>query len=335
MNNENIESICKCYGLGKLMESPKRVYGGLLHKMWYFKVKKGAYAVKQLTEDINLTNKSIIDNYNLTEKIASVFIQKGIPAVSAIKCLDNYLFIIEGGGFLVYPWISAESLDKDAISESKALQIGGILAQMHQINLKIPEILAPQFDIHENDKILALVKKTIESECPFSKVLKGQLSELITANEAYHQAIPILKQQVVVSHGDLDQKNVLWDKLGNPVLIDWESARKINPTYEIVNASLDWSGITTEFNSRLFLKMLEAYKKAGGMIDPFSFEASFYGVLGNWINWLVYNMERSSSKAESEQKTIGIEQVNQVLPTISRLNSLCVATIIFAFRGQQ
>jgi predicted Ser/Thr protein kinase len=38
----------------------------------------------------------------------------------------------------------------------------------------------------------------------------------------------LLNKNTVVSHGDLDQKNVLWDKTGKPILIDWESACKIN-----------------------------------------------------------------------------------------------------------
>jgi Ser/Thr protein kinase RdoA (MazF antagonist) len=41
-----------------------------------------------------------------------------------------------------------------------------------------------------------------------------------TANEYYLNAIPILKQHLVVSHGDLDPKNVLWDVDNNPILID-------------------------------------------------------------------------------------------------------------------
>jgi len=66
--------------------------------------------------------------------------------------------------------------------------------------------------------------------------------------------------------------------------------------------------------------MIAYYQHAGGIIDNVSFEASFYGVLGNWINWLVYNIERSCSTPE--QRVIGIEQVLQVLPTITRLKAL-------------
>lgn len=100
--------------------------------------------------------------------------------------------------------------------------------------------------------------------------------------------------------------------------MDWESARKLNPTYEIVNAGLDWRGITGEFNQNLFKSIIDAHQHAGGIIDNVSFEASFYGVLGNWINWPVYNIECSCSHNMSEQRIMGIEQVLQVLPTINR-----------------
>ena len=49
--------------------------------------------------------------------------------------------------------------------------------------------------------------------------------------------------------------------------------------------------------------------------------ASFYGVLGNWNNWMVYNIERSCND-DKEQKAIGIEQVTAVLSTIQRINDL-------------
>lgn len=320
MNSNQVEAICEHFDLGAILKQPKRVYGGLLHMMWRFDNETGAYAVKQLSNDINLNNKCIIENYNLTEKIASRFIQKGIPAICAIERSDQYLLVVGGVGFLVYPWVVAKTLDKDAISEPQALQIPLILAHIHDINLNVPEILTPQFDIHTNDHIVALVKKANEYQCPFYELLNDNLSTLLEANTVYHQAIEILKKHFVVSHGDLDQKNVLWDEENNPLLIDWESARKLNPTYEIVNAGLDWSGITSEFNQNLFKKMIEAYQHAGGIIDNVSFEASFYGVLGNWINWLVYNIERSCGT--SEQRVLSIEQVLQVLPTITRLKAL-------------
>ncbi|MDP3269641.1 MAG: aminoglycoside phosphotransferase family protein [Legionella sp.] len=322
MKNYQIESICSYFKLGMPTKPPKRIYGGLLHVMWHLQTDKNIYAVKQLSKDINLSDDHIVENYNLTEHIASQFIQKGIPAVCATEQAGNYLFIIDDVGFLVYPWIVAKALDKDIVSESPALQIAVILARLHEINLQVPEILEPEYDIHTNDNLIALTQRAEEYRCSFSMLLNMHLADLLSANTAYHQAVPVLKKHSVVSHGDLDQKNVLWDKANNPILIDWECARKLNPTYEIVNGSLDWSGITTQFNPELFNKMIQTYKIAGGIINKSDFEASFYDVLGNWINWFAYNIERSCNPIDSEQRLMGIEQVTQVIPTILRINDL-------------
>ncbi|MEO7046663.1 MAG: hypothetical protein ABI091_15265 [Ferruginibacter sp.] len=117
-------------------------------------------------------------------------------------------------------------------------------------------------------------------------------------------------------------KNVLWDQSNQPILIDWESARSINPSYELLIASLDWSGITAGgSNIPLFLSMLNSYKKAGGMIDWEILNTNFYGIPGNAINWMVYNIRRSMKvENTAEEKMVGIEQVNLVIKTMIHLD---------------
>ncbi|HAT8893442.1 TPA: aminoglycoside phosphotransferase family protein [Legionella pneumophila] len=315
MNKTQLEIICKKLNIQIPGEPPKRVYGGLLHKMWYLESNNFKFAVKQLNDRIQLTEE-VRFQYELTEEIAFQFSQHNIPAVHAIKTENNYLIFSEVEAFLVYPWITAKALDKDAISEIHALKIAALLAKIHRINLNIPELSAQEFDIHPNEKISVLIDQSASQNLVFKEQLKSNQGIIIELNDLYQKAIPILQSSSVVSHGDLDQKNVLWDKNNAPFLIDWESARKLNPTYEIVNCALDWSGITTPlFHKPLFIKMLRTYASSGITINHAHLEAAFYGVLGNWINWLVYNIERSFS-SDKEQQNIGIEQVLQVLPTI-------------------
>ena len=45
----------------------------------------------------------------------------------------------------------------------------------------------------------------------------------------------------------------------NPLLIDWEAACKIDPTYDMIGTAFNWSGITSSFDKDLFFKMIEAY----------------------------------------------------------------------------
>ncbi|KTD24973.1 aminoglycoside phosphotransferase [Legionella lansingensis] len=327
MNKNQLETICKKLNIVPC-ELPKRVYGGLLHRMWYLEGRDSKFAIKQLNNDIKFTEE-LRFQYELTEEIAFQFSRHNIPAVHAIKTENNYLIFSEDEAFLAYPWIAAKALDKDAISEVHAIKIATVLAGIHGINLNVPELDSQEFDIHSNGKIISLINESLSQHLVFSEQLKDNQSAITKTNDLYQKAIPILQSNSVVSHGDLDQKNVLWDENDFPFLIDWESARKLNPTYEIINCALDWSGITTQlFNKSLFIKMLKAYAFAGGAINKDHLEAAFYGVLGNWLNWLIYNIERAFS-SEREQRDIGIQQVFQVLPTILRVKAKITALIQF------
>ena len=321
MNQTHLKHVSQHFDLGTPTQAPTRVHGGLLHIMWRLDTDKGSYAIKQLSKDIDLKNERVIKNYEWSEKIASRFSALGIPAVPAIENTGQYLFMGDETGFLVYPWVDAKALDQHAVSESHALKIAEILAKMHCLNLDEPEIIQPEFYTHTNEKILELLDKAESFNCPFATDLRKNQKNILAANESYQKAIPILKTHIVVSHGDLDQKNVLWDSSNNPILIDWEAACKIDPTYDIIGTAFNWSGITSSFDKDLFFKMIEAYQKAGGVINKEHVVAACYGSF-SWIGWLVYNIERSCVLGESEHKNVGIEQVNQTLTTILQLQTV-------------
>jgi thiamine kinase-like enzyme len=322
MNQNQLTELCNLFKLGMPIAPPEKVHGGLLHRMWCFNTNVASYAIKQLSPQINLSNKNTVNNYNLTEEIASRLARLDIPAVSALQHSGKYLTVLDNTCFLLYPWVDGKVLNQDKVSESCALDIAKLLAKIHFINLDVPEIATPEFDIHLNSKLLQLFHKAEQHNCPFAATLIKNQDDITAINTAYCNTIPLLKKQIVVSHGDLDQKNVLWDENDYPILIDWECARKVNPTHELINAGLDWSGITTKFNKSLFIKMIRTYTASGGVIDRNILGAAFHAVVGNWINWMAYNIERACALQDSEQKTLGIEQVNQVLNTIIQLKSI-------------
>lgn len=321
-DKNHIDAICHHFKIGVPIEAPTKVSGGLLHLMWRVDTDKSSYAIKQLSKDIDLQNDRIIKNYELSEIIAASFIKQGIPGVCALSQHEKHLLIIEGRGYLVYPWVNAKPIRENDINEDQALTIAKLLAKMHSMNLHIESIGEPEFEIHDNKHITDLIKQCTEMRLPFTDILNSNLSILIEMNEHYVRSIDILKNHTVIGHGDLDHKNVLWINTMQPLLIDWESARKINPTYEMINAAMDWSGVTTNLNINLFYKMLNAYSESGGVIENHMVQAAFYGVIGNWINWMVYNINRTIHHTDLPQKNIGIEQVMQVLPTILKVKTL-------------
>jgi thiamine kinase-like enzyme len=224
-------------------------------------------------------------------------------------------------GFLVYPWVDASSLPQNTVSEKHALKIAAILAKIHQLNLDAPEI--PQIVVpdYTDDMLLEIIAKAESFDCPFSADLRKHHKSILAANRAYQNAKPILRSQLVISHGDLDQKNVLWNADSKPLLIDWEAVHKLNPTYDIINTAFSWSGINTRFDSELFLKMLGTYQGADGILDKDHITAACYSAF-SCIDWLAYNINRSCFIGKSEQKNVGTQQANQTISTILLLKKL-------------
>ena len=60
MNKDQLEISLTHFNLGSAKKLAQRIYGGLLHKMWRIETEKGVYAIKQLSEDIDLSNDSIV-----------------------------------------------------------------------------------------------------------------------------------------------------------------------------------------------------------------------------------------------------------------------------------
>ncbi len=318
----NLQEVCKIYDLGTVINEATRVYGGLIHKMWRVGTDKAYYAVKQLDPEIDVRYEATRKNYDISEYIAGRFRDHGIPAIGALGKDGKYLVMVNGIGYLVYPWLEAKTLPMNHVSSDHAMQIPAFIAKMHLLNLDAPELEELKFDLHSSDSIIELIDRARISRCSFSDDLIKHKESIISINNDLPEMVSLLQDNVVVSHGDLDQKNVLWDAGGNPILIDWEAVRKINPCHDIVGTSLDWSGISTEFNPDLFDKMIEAYKIVGCEMDEDYYHAGFYASMSNWINWMVYNIKRSCVSEDSDSKNIGIEQMHQVIPTILRLKKL-------------
>lgn len=324
MNHKHLQFICTEMLLGSTMGVATRIYGsrgGSL--MWQVNTTNGSYAIKQLAPVIDLKSERIVTKYELTETIACRFTQQGIPAVSALEKSGKHLIIIENTGYLVYPWVEGNTLGRNEISEVHAIKIAEVVAKLHAINMSIPEIEPPRFDIHTNDSIVKAIDRALSFKCSFAVNLKEKQSLILSVNESYLAAIPALKEHTVVTHGDLDQLNVLWDKAGQPILIDWESARKLNPTREIVRTSLSWSGIGSEnFSLPIYTHMLRTYNQSNGILHINLLNAALNVFFGSMINWLLYNIEPACSGDAPEERDTAIKEVNSTVLMIERLNML-------------
>jgi len=320
-NPKHYEALLSQLNLGSVTNTITPVFGGFHHKMWRLETTTGTYAIKQLAPDTDVNNSSLCLHFNATEAAAETFEQHNIISIHALKNNDRYLQIIDQSAYLVYPWTEAKALDKSAVIDEHALTVAKLLAKMHQANIQVDGISEAQFEVVNPQQLREVFAQSLSNNGYCSALLNENLNEFIHIAQAQAHAVSVLQHELVVSHGDLDQKNILWLN-DTPVLIDWESARLINPTREMLLAALDWSDVAGNFNPNRFESMLTAYKAAGGIIEVSALQAAFDFILGDWLNWLIYNVAYSIDAQESERQRSAAIQIDLVFNIMQSLQSM-------------
>jgi Ser/Thr protein kinase RdoA (MazF antagonist) len=290
--------------------------------MWRLETNRHRFAVKQLSHYSDLKDSGTIRHYNVAETIAETFASLGIPAHSALRANSDYLQIIDETGYLVYPWSDGVALARTQIEEEHALKIVRLLAGIHRADIVVSGVRKTRFNPSATEKIEPLLRRASAAKALSEKALTSHVQRFVAINEACEPAALVLRRRLVIGHGDMDQKNVLWDSAGNPKIIDWESARKLNPTYELINMGLDWGGISSNFDANLFGKILSAYRQTGAIIDPEFLQPSFDCIMADWLTWLLYIIAVYLDKDDPQQRAIKAEQIDFILPTILRLERL-------------
>ena len=329
-NPDHIRQLCARLAIGAPELSLSAVQGGFHHRVWQLRTDVGVYAVKQLSTVTDLADKQVIAHFNFTEAVAEGFRAYGIHSISALPWQGEYLQLIGDAAYLVYPWSEARGLAVSQISEQHALQVAGILATMHRADISIPGQQRQVAGMHLEPQIIESVARAGTLHVRYADKLKRALPVFLEIAQRHSAATPVLDQHRVISHGDLDQKNVLWDNAGLPLLIDWESARPLNPTHELLQAALEWSGISRQFNPQLFRAFLGAYQQAGGVIESELVEPALHLVIGDWLTWLMYVVDRSAIASDPLKRKRGADQFDLVFQTVMHLQDQLAVLLAMA-----
>ncbi len=313
-------ALCTRYNLGALTALPVSVTGGLIHRLYRLDATTGIFAVKALNPEI-MRYENIYDNLRRSEAVAAEFAAAGIPAVLALDTPGGVVQDFDAVTVIVYPWCDGTVLPKSAASPEEAYQIGAILGRMHALNLpgKAPPEPQSVRKPMAKDPWMSLVRRGQEQQIEWASVVEAALPNLFSWDKDRIAADSTLPQALVLSHCDLDQKNVIWQN-NTPFLIDWESAGLTYPCGEILGAALDWSGQNAGLPSRAaFAAVLAGYRQHG-KLDPDLALPLVRSRLGGWIEWLGASMNRSlDSKATSSERAVGVREALDTLATMYAL----------------
>lgn len=315
--NLQFEKVCDSLQLGKMLAVPAAVTGGFLHRMYALETECGKFAVKALNPQIML-RPTAMQNYINSEKIADTA-SKHIPAVTAKKLEGSPMINIDNQYYLVFDWIPGKCLKSDEIQPTHCKKIGSLLANIHMTDFAEPVIHNNPL---ENKSLVNwdyYIQKGQEINSEWAKQLADTSDLLYSWNLQVNQSSKLLATHMVISHRDLDPKNVMWHH-HNPTIIDWEAAGYINPMQDLIETAIYWSetGAGDVIKER-FVACIDGYKNEYGTLHA-DWKAVLVSGFSGKLGWLEYNLKRSLllECTDQEEQQMGSREVKETIKSLIR-----------------
>ena len=306
----DIAKLMSALRLGSLMEEPVRIEGGLLHKMYRVSASDGLFAVKVLNPEI-MKRPDALANTIRSERVAKAF-DGLIPAVVSLEIDGKQVHKLGEEYYMVFPWTDGASVFPREITPHHCEEIGSVLGKMHRQNLKV-EGMVPEEDSFELFDWEAYLQRVNEPECSdkeWTAAYKKSVKDIEHWNEMAYESESYLSKLTVISHRDLDPKNVMWSD-DKPHIIDWEAAGYVNPYQELLEVINYWAddGAGKPVKEK-YDALVNAYRKYMD-ISAVKWEKVFQGSYIGMLGWLEYNVKRALGIEISDEveRVLGEEQV--------------------------
>ena len=318
MKNKNIEKLVIKTNTGTCIKEINKVSGGLSHRMYKVSTDKGIYAIKELNSGV-MKRTEAFSNFIFSEKVAEIVKHNKITAIGAMKVNNDIITKIDDSYYMIFEWLDGRILNADEITEKHCEIIGEILAKIHNIDFtEIEDEKRKNIDLEyfEWNKYCNLAEKHNKV---YTNLLKENIDLLYKLNEKSIKALEYANENLIISHTDLDRKNVMWQEY-KPFIIDWEASGYINPTIELIQVAWYWSGGDVEnidYNKfRILIKSYKKYYKSN--IDKNAEDLVYADIYGG-LEWLNYNLKRSLCIENNyEQDEIELAE-NEVIQSINEI----------------
>lgn len=267
------------------------VPGGLTHRLLRVETARAPYALK-LWAPRATTSASGRARLERAETLASLAAGRGIPALAATRGADGQFLQNVGAQWVsLYPWVDGQTLPPTAASPAQCEKMGAHLGALHALKIRFPDQHEPAPEAFESGHFAEIAARAQRQNAPFAPALARALDEIEAANDVAMRAQRQLRRNWVTGHLDFDQKNVLWHQ-DNPTILDWENAKPIHPALEAMGAGLSWAGQSAGApNQASFAAFFAGYRGANA-VDESALQTAVDGVLGKWIIWLEFNLQR-------------------------------------------
>lgn len=318
-NKKQIAGLFRICQLGNVTETVP-VTGGLLHEMYRVSTPSAVYAVKCLNPLV-MHRPDAWNNMVISEQIARLF-SECLPVCAAKEIDETCILTYDDDWYMIFDWVDGAPVYPPKIGKKHCAKIGAALGQMHSLQLSVsglprrPEptpLFAWEHFLHA-----AKVQKTVWLE-----TYSAMAERLHLWNKAIRRSEPALAAEAVLSHRDLDPKNVLW-RGDQYVLIDWESAGYVNPYQELLEVLLTWSDDGTGRPEQdKFFTMLREYTRFLSL-DEADWDTVLLCGRKNMLAWLEYNLKRALGLecGSEKERLLGDSQVCETLSLLEQYDKM-------------
>ena len=220
-----------------------------------------------------------------------------------------------GGGqapVRVHRWVEGRPAGPAPVRPTLASWAGVVLARLHSLELAVDEPdLYPAPHFTAPGEWSRLRAAAIGARAPWAihlaavDPLLGRIARLGRADSAR-------RDEAVMTHGDLDTKNIVISAGGGPHLCDWDVAGPWRPSGELVDVALSLGGWSDFGVSRA---VLGAYSGAGGRVPRFRPEDLGLSLTKS-LDWLVFNIERGIGLRPAPPETV--QMASDLVPGLVR-----------------
>lgn len=279
------------FDLGHVEQTPNRLIGGRLNQQWIIQTPKGHFVIKKLNPK-RVKNEKALTRFIQTNTIAKHF-SHYVHASYALEVGHSPLYKDQNTVYMVYPYIKGKVLEQNELTDLHTQKMAKLLATLHSTKIETP--LLKERLLHAKHEDIDIIESKLLHEHPHIseqlRAIKKTLYEIITR---YDSSQDFFNSDILISHCDLDVKNVVWNKDNEPVLIDWEYASQINRYVDLISSSIYWS-MNQDYQvdlQKLTLFLKEYTEHTHIIPTKKQLHLGFIGMLAGWTSWLLFNLNQ-------------------------------------------
>lgn len=265
--------VVRTFGLGTPTGAAAEVARGAMGRVFRVETATGVWAVKELFVHARAASQQQLeDEASFVEAAAA----DGVAAPRIVRSLEGAIVAaVDGVRWRVFGWV-------DVARPSSLEQAGATLARLHAAGWPTPNEVEPRY----RDRTVGGSWEEIldrAREEPWAPALRAQVPE-IEALEAIAReaAVPPCR----MCHRDFNEANVVVDRAGRVVVLDWDDCGPLPPAWEVGYVLLNGGrGHWRNDTPAGIREFVTAYRREGGAFDPTGVEV-FSAVLAAHYNFL-------------------------------------------------